>query len=174
MSEYREAFERLWNAGATDIVPNSKSEHAADLISVFFQKASSRVQIFCKNLAPTVYDSDELLFNAISAANRRVKIEVITQEGIPDNSKFCKELESAGKEPSALVNFINRTSLPASMNELEFNFIIADDHAYRFEPDRNNFSAFACANDKEKVKILSSIFDKLKEVIILHAASAAS
>jgi hypothetical protein len=148
LRDYRESFLKLWELRSEYVVPNGKAEHAAVLFEVFFQKAEHSIQIFCHNLAGSVYNRPEIKEAVQGAVERGVSIDVVIE---------------APAEAADLVAVLGESSRSSVKKvhagvDYPFNFAVVDDHAFRFEPDSDSIKAIACAWNPERAKGLKSLF----------------
>ena len=86
---------------------------------------------------------------------RNVIVEVLTQKR-PKSLEFKKVID----ENATGLAFIRTASSYLVKNRLE-NFAIMDMRAFRYEPDKSEERAVACANEPLSVAILDSNFSKL-------------
>jgi len=158
-SGYRVAFERLWDEHSSHVVSNGKTEHAAALFSVFLNRAKKNVVFFCKELRDVVYDDEEVLSALDGAIARGVRIDVLVQDRSSKNSRFAEELRGAMTD-GKLVFFFEE--LPEPQKSMPFNFAYADNHAFRFEADRQEPKGVAAAWNERTVNLLQNLFGSIK------------
>ncbi len=153
---YRQRIENLADLDSGAAFTNNQPAHARVIFETFFDRAQKEVTIFCRNLASNVFDSSRLADNLVVAVKRGVQVRVFTQED-PQPSAFLKVLKNLVTSYSDKVS-IKRSLTENSMNKLEFNFAVMDGKAYRFEPNKDDFVAFASMNNPDVCKSLLSLF----------------
>jgi hypothetical protein len=152
---YRKRIENLADLNSGESFTNNQPAHARVIFETFFCRATQEVDIFCRNLAADVFDSVRLCENLIGAVKRGVKVRVFTQEN-PAPSSFVDTLQELIAAKPELVELKKGNS--NSLNSLGFNFAVMDGKAYRFEPNKDDFVAFASMNNPSVCKSLLSVF----------------
>ena len=152
---YREGVEDLLKLKINKNISNGMPEHAAVLFEMFFKHASSRVRIFCQNLSAKVFNEATVVEAAKHALKKNVKIEIIVQNDPPDQSSF---LEFIKNNQAISIRKIKIDTL----KNIDVNFSVMDDRAYRFEPKRNDIAANANMNLPEIASLLINKFEDLK------------
>lgn len=161
---YRSAFERLWDENSSESVSNSKPEHAADLITVFFERAMQRVHIFCRELNPVVYDVPSVLSSFRAAVLRGVEVRIVVQNAISAGSRFAELARDLSRNAGCHIEVM--ADGDQQLKDFEMNFAYVDNRAFRFEPKSNeNMAAFASANQPDTVKILSDSLDRIISIL---------
>jgi GH15 family glucan-1,4-alpha-glucosidase len=158
LDSYRRFVERLAVLESTEVFSNAQSAHAQVILETFFKFAKNNVVIFCHKLSEIVYGNQSLINAADSALNRCVSVRILTQKE-PESELLTAALKK-WKEDGKHVVF--KTALKESFeSETPYNFAVMDGKAYRFEPAKEDHTAFACMNGTELAQDLLSLFDKL-------------
>jgi len=152
---YRKRIENLADLNSGASFTNNQPAHARVIFETFFCRATQEVDIFCRNLAADVFNSTRLCENLIGAVKRGVKVRVFTQEN-PESSSFVETLRKLVAANPDLVALKQGNS--NHLNNLGFNFAVMDEKAYRFEPNKADFVAFASMNNPSVCKSLLSVF----------------
>ena len=134
---------------------NGAPAHASLILEAMLTFAKNKVCIFCEDLDCFIYDRPELVMALKQALARNVIVEVLTQKR-PKSLEFKKVID----ENATGLAFIRTASSYLVKNRLE-NFAIMDMRAFRYEPDKSEERAVACANEPLSVAILDSNFSKL-------------
>ena len=152
--EYRRGVETLMLLKSGQTISNSEPSHAAILFDVLFNNAQEKIIIFCKNLNKEVFDAPFLSESAKKALDRKVTIQIITQESKPDDSKFIQWLKT---EPR--VQLLATTS--DIVKKVVFNFTVMDDSAFRFEEKNHKCEATASMNYPSTARTLAERFNQI-------------
>ena len=158
---YEDLVKSLMDSGSSELVSNGQPEHAMVLFKLFFERAKTRVKIFCCNLDEKVFQHDCLLKAAEAALNRGVFIEVIIQEEKPNESQFATWLQSVSNQENCRAYLKSAFNNP-TFADLPANFAVMDNLAFRFEPNRKKIAAYASMNNPQDVDVLSKSFDQIK------------
>lgn len=143
---------------------NSKPEHAADLITVFFERAKERVHIFCRELNAVVYDVPSVLAAFEAAVLRGVEVKIVVQNALPAESKFVAAARRLVADPKSRLEIL--ADVDQQIKEFEMNFAYVDGRAFRFEPKHDEkMSAFASSNQPDTVKMLSDYLGRIISVL---------
>jgi len=162
LDNYRQTVERLAELDSSEVFSNGRPEHAAIIFSTFLKHAKDRVVIFCQNLSREVFDDPCVLSNLESALDRKVKVEILTQES-PAATNFLAK-EKSWKEQGLPIS-LKTAAKGSPVAEVNANFAVADGKAYRFEPKRVKVEAFACMNNPEAAADLVNLFGKMYRAV---------
>ncbi len=153
LNTYRSGVRTLFEIKSSKLISNGMPEHAAILFEEFFKNATKCVRIFSRKLDKTVFDSETLVKAAKAAIGKGINIDVLIQENKADESGFSKLLEEKK---------IPIKNVKQELSDFESNFIVMDDYAFRFEPDRTKFKATACMNMPSTATMLIKLFKSLQ------------
>ena len=160
LQEEIERYRRIIKAGfdykLTKLIDNGMPEHAAVLYEQFFVNAEDIVRIFCKNLSKQVFEFPFVVDAARRAIKKGVTIDILLQDENPERSCFSLLLQDYGIKPLHITEEELRIT-PA-------NFSVMDRRAFRYEKDREHFTAKACAYDPEIASRFADRFDSIKAV----------
>jgi hypothetical protein len=155
--DYRSSVERLAELNSTEIFSNGRAEHAQIIFETFLKIAKKRVQIFCKNLSPDVFDSS--VAESMGLALRKgVSVEILAQEE-PCSGPVVDAIAAWRQQSLPISIFKAKTP---EVQGLESNFTVMDRKAFRFEPDRSQQSAYACMNGPKQASKLEDFFFKMR------------
>jgi len=139
-------------------VYNRSLEHAAVIIEEMFALAKNEVKLFTGELNASAYGLPPVLSRAEKfLADRNGKVRILIEKQVAD--------EDLRKNP-----FIQRMSGSANLEvrrlrtdeyDPEFHMMLADDHSYRFEPDKTEHEAVATFGDDETTDHLAQLFETL-------------
>jgi hypothetical protein len=158
LTKYREYAEVLWDLRSDEVFSNGKGEHAAVILETFLLKARSRVLLFCKNLASSVFERTSMRDAVLDALSRKIIVEIICQEE-PESVSFVhsvRKWEAEGR--SIRLN----VATDVSVSKLAWNFAVADGHAYRFEKNNQVTKAVACMNDTKLGESFEGLFATIR------------
>lgn len=158
--EYRDRVENARITKSSDIIFNTSHRHAAALIEQLFIAAENRVRVLCEHLNPDVFGSPAVVEAANTfLARPDAGLQVIVEkEGALSNAdnEFVNSI-LIGEQASKVEAYF----LPAEKSHLaNFNFMTADEHGYRFEPDRAHPIARASFNRPDMVNVLADYFEE--------------
>jgi hypothetical protein len=159
LEDYQAHVERLFDQDSDVLVSNSDPKHAAILIATLFRRAKDKVAVFCRNLKADIYSEKNVVEAMLDAARRGIEIRILTQEP-PEAVELLWQLNClAFTSPSKRVHIrmCNKSGIGAA---LKSNFTVMDDKGFRFEPDKSEMKAHACANNRTLVKSMLQRFDK--------------
>jgi hypothetical protein len=160
---YKESVEQLMLSGSSMQVLNGKPEHAAVLFELFFKNAQRFIKIFCHRLDKRVFDRPEVIEAAADAAKRGVAIDIIVQSK-SESLRFLNRLKTLDIKESIRMELTENVDKPL-VSQLEVNFAVMDDRAYRLEPDLRELKATACMNDTTTARQLAKSFNLLRSAI---------
>jgi len=173
--EYRAHVQKLFSTHSGLLVSNGEPAHAVILIEALLRSAEQTMVIFCRDLNPAIYDSGPELFRELVGAvvDRKVSLRVITQEE-PKSSRFKTMLEFLAQAKGTGTVRLFQCEPDNSALKLDTNFIAVDSKSFRFETDRDNFRAFACANCPGLAEQMEAQFERciqkgVKQLIPLPA-----
>jgi phosphatidylserine/phosphatidylglycerophosphate/cardiolipin synthase-like enzyme len=132
-------------------VSNRLPDHAAALYELFFQKASEEVVIFCRNLAPDVFQRSPVQNAFVKALARGVRVRILVQE----ECEGAKLLNDCGETVALAIDLAHPDDA-----KLPYNFCVRDKESYRFERDKNSFEAFAKMSHPSEAKTLYDAFEQ--------------
>lgn len=163
LKAYREGVDTLFSLQSSKMISNGKPGHAAILYEAFFKNAKDSVSIFCNNLNKEVFSNDIVIHAAKTAVARGVAVRILTQkpESELESSEFVETLTSGCN--CNLVE-IKQVSM-AGDQELQYNFAIMDDLAFRFEENRDKLQATASMHRPEIAKKLLTVFDRMHSTV---------
>ena len=160
---YEKLVRSMLESGNSDEISNGKPEHAAVIFKLFFEFATAKVLIFCKDLNSSVFGDDRILMAAVKAVERGVSIRVITQSAEVQKNKFSDWLSKMASEGTCVsfkkcLDSHHFVKLPA-------NFAVMDEKAFRLEPNNQNIQAKACMNNPKLAKDLGSVFQVMDSAV---------
>lgn len=151
---YRELVFKMFENNSSERISNGDPVHAACILEAMFVYAEKSVKIFCERLSTLVFNRENLFNSLKRAIERGIDVEVITQEK-PDDTPFYSFLEE-----KKLVKVTSNSDIKS----LSANFAVMDNKAFRYEKDKNEIKAFACANDIASASILLNNFTLIKSI----------
>lgn len=157
LGDYEAHVEKMFDRDMPTIISNKDTAHAAVLVSTLFRRAKKTVDVFCRNLQSKFYDSPAILREVVSAADRGVKIRIVSQSK-PEADCLLKELRDVQRCKNVEVRICAKSHWLAGA---PVNFIVMDDKAFRLETDRENHVAWACANDPTTAGLIRTQFERL-------------
>ena len=159
LNSYRASVEELFENNSELIVTNRDKKHAAVLTSILFQNAKKEVVLFCQNLDEEFYDSAPIKSAVLCALERGVNVKILIQEE-PQANELLSELKLLGSRAELELRKCDKDSEASKSN---LNFAVIDQKAFRLESDRENNSAFACANNPKLANDMLQVFNRFRE-----------
>lgn len=156
MEQYRKFVKKRAEEKSAELIPNGGIEHAEVLVNNLFKCAKDTVRVFTGSLNQNVYATASVLDNArkfLSEPHRHLEI-LIQNEGDVSESNQLITLCNDNKLSQCTIKYVSTEDTSVSSH-----FVVADDFAYRLEPDRARYSAVACFNDKSTSSKLSNFFE---------------
>lgn len=159
LAEYSARVETARLLSSAEIIYNSSHRHAAVLIENLFLSAKQRVRIVCRELSLRSYGRDEVIaaaevFLAREGAELSVLVEKIElpvdEKGNPGVNPF---VDAIRRLPGVVVEE-NGTAV-----DVPFDFLVADEVAWRFEPNHHQSVARASFNEPSMAADLVELFD---------------
>ena len=147
------------NLSTTKFTNGSKS-HALSILRTTFNVAKNHVYILSKELDNETYSDSVLIRNAkdfLIKQDAHLKVFVQSDDNGISNQDFCKNLKDA---PNVDIFFAKDKKI----KELPLNFMVADGHMYRLEPNSSKHEAIGCFNDKVIATELEGIFSRLENI----------
>jgi hypothetical protein len=161
LNSYRKLVEQMFDEDSETLISNSSTAHAAILVETLISRAQSSLRFFCKNLDEAFYDKLTMIAILADAAQRKVRLQFLTQEA-PQAKKLVEFLSRVAGAYKLDVVF--RICAPASEDsKAPFNFIVMDDKAFRFEDGPSDHVASASANSPDVAKKLTARFSRMWE-----------
>lgn len=177
IADYQRELTRLREESSATIFDNDQFEHAKILISELAEMATSEINIYSTAFCDTFFNDSKVLHAFTEAANRNVKLNVITsmevtQIGSPTYSAsfntyktlFSDNVKIATGKPLEYIDIDTR-------QQHQFhNFMVVDGKGIRYEKELFTFStdchrtprkqmqANGCFNDPEIAAALNNCF----------------
>ncbi|MEI6165466.1 MAG: hypothetical protein WCR23_13910 [Planctomycetota bacterium] len=159
LEAYRANIEKLADLESKEVFGNGKAEHAMVIFETFFKRAKENIVIFCKDLSEKVFNSDNLISLAEDALRRKARVTILTQSD-PKSDKFVAACSRWKEEKLPITMRVSKPGSSASSTTA--NFAVMDRKAYRFEPNREEKTAFACMNNESACATLLGVFSRLE------------
>lgn len=157
---YYETIDRCAQTKENLLISNSNERHAAYLISQFFKYAQSEVCILTGSFYEGVYNSKELIDEAVNFLKRDSKhqLRLAYQNDVPEEEilsrQFIKNIED---DPERRGGF---EVWDSSVSSKGLNhFAVMDKSGFRFETDSRKRRGIANFGDLESGETLAEIFD---------------
>jgi hypothetical protein len=161
LHEYRLTVERLAEAKSPESFSNGMPEHAAIIIETFLKFAKKRVVIFCKQLSSNVFGIPSITARLESALLKGIRVDIIVQEK-PESDDLMQCINK-WKENSKLC--ISLIAANGRTNSIKANFAVMDGEAYRYEPDNDRISAYACMFNPRIASSMEDTFYRIKAAL---------
>jgi hypothetical protein len=144
---------RNGRANQSEIIFNRSSKHATTLISCLLSEAKESIQIWSGNLNADVYDSAPVIEALIGALNGGVTVSVI----LDGRDSFLS------KKSSSFLGLLSAKKMTVKdispyTGDNKSHFVVIDKVKYRFEPDWQEYEAFANFYDPIIGEALSNRF----------------
>lgn len=160
LDDYQAHVERLFDEDSDILVSNSEPKHAAILIAMLFKRAKEQVAVFCRNLKADIYAEKNVVSAILDAARRGIEIRIVTQEP-PEAVELLWQLHCLSfTSPSKRVH-IKQCNKGGACANLTSNFTVMDGKGFRFEPNKVEMKAHACANNPDLARTMLQRFDKI-------------
>lgn len=133
---------------------NGSPEHAAAIVEQLFRIATSSVCILADDLDARVYGRQEVTAVAslfLKQSNHRLRV-LVEHDTFSVKHPLLTVIEN---EPNAEL----RKVLDVDAPYVVYNFALADDDSYRYEPEKNKREAIAAFGDKLGTESLRRTFD---------------
>jgi hypothetical protein len=167
MDEYRKMLDDLMRSERDVIISNGSAEHATPLIAKLFESANQKVKILSGCLNSEIYSKDEVVNAAGSFLLHDGAFMSIIIEGIEDNDipalisgseSFIGKIRSRfGRDLLSKISVFKGSD---EIKKLPFHFMLVDDKAFRFEPNKKEHAALASFNNKGAAANLDKAMSK--------------
>ncbi len=154
---YRRRLVHAREVGSPRIIYNGSSHHAALLIEQLFLAAADRVKIVCTSLSTQSYGNTATMKAAEQfLSNADAKLDIFTDgvEMVGGVNPFVQAF--AGRDGVSVKKF----KVP-----VDFDFMVVDGLAYRYEPDALDHAATASFNGLSLAQKLENIFDSVRKLV---------
>ena len=166
-SEYKEIIATYAQSGDPRIFSNGSQAHATALIETLFSTAQEKIQLLSGFLNPEVYDVSSVINEAEKFVLRNGKLEILLEGSEPNhsaenvlNQEFLLSLRRRlSKEQLASILLLRKSS---ASGEHPFHLLVADNKAFRFEPNKRDPKAIASFNNPKLAKQLSRLFEDMR------------
>lgn len=159
--EYKENIKSLARNRIDEIIYNSSEDHAAVILSELIENAENYVHIVCENMNRKVTDRyqyldavDQFLSND---KHHEIKILLTDYDKSFEESKIADVLRKHKEQ--VFVKYFEPKAKILSEDGFPVNWAVADDRAFRFEENTNEFMAFANFCDRSLAKELNESFN---------------
>jgi hypothetical protein len=139
------------------LVLNGAPQNAGVIMEFMFKSSENKMRIFTTELSEKVYNR----VNVVDAAraflenNKEARLDIIHEKPLNESS-FTREIIAKFPEQ------IDVRKLPATKaDDYLYNFSVGDEKNYRFENDKENFSAYIQFGNKEEGEALNRRFDEI-------------
>jgi hypothetical protein len=161
VDEYRRLVSRLAGAGGPETLAVRSPDHAAVVIGQLFAVAQDRVRVLSSELPLATFGTPEVIGAAVkyltSQANARLKI-LVEQAVSLTQHPLLVEIAKQG-----LSERLDLLVVPPSVSRnYTFNFVVADETNFRFEPVREKFEAMVCFGQPDLARKIKGMFDKIE------------
>lgn len=169
MDAYEQMLDDLARSNSDSIISNGNDGHATALIAKLFEVARKSVNIFTGPQDVDIY-TDSAVLNAaarfLQQENAQLKIILdkdTENEGIenPSNNKFLVLLHN--KLGDSLRNKVIVYPADDEAARIPYHYILIDDNAFRFEPNKKVHEALASFNNKPAAGFIKASFEKLRD-----------
>lgn len=164
LEEYRKSVDYLADEGNNLEFNNKDEYHAAFVMAAIFRSAKKSIKIFAGNFSGEISNSKIYLDQLKNSIHGDTKVEVVFENTPNENSEclnMLKGLKKAGKNIhlSVLPPKYKKDVLDKQLNGAIGHFTIGDDRMFRYETDKNKFTAYCNFDDKNIVSTLNKNFD---------------
>lgn len=166
MTDYVSMLNELSRSNSDSIISSVDEDHAAVLIAKLFEIADQTVTIFAGPQDEHIYASTEVVHAAarfLQTASAKLNFIFEDLEKSPVTQKisnpFLDKLQhTIGASLASKVELY-----PADMQakNLPYHFILIDDKAFRFEPDKMTREAFATFNNTTAAACIKTVVDRM-------------
>jgi hypothetical protein len=161
LRDYRALIARSIRERDGSPIPNGTLAHATVLMEAMFQTASRKIRILTGELNPRVYGTPEVVaYSRQFLADSDHSLEIIFEGDFDENQAARHPLLSAAG-PGANLRLWKLK--PDFRSRVISHFALMDDDTYRFEADKTKSSAVAAFGNKEFTKVLSDVFQTLRD-----------
>jgi hypothetical protein len=158
LKQYRAFVARVASERSGELIFNRSEVHAAIIVEYLFKSATREINILTQRLYVPVYGGTQLLDAAKRfLSNPEARLNIISEEQIPDDHPLIKELLAGGfaKQIS------RRVMTPAAAQSTPYDFAVADGSCFRFEPDKRSMAALVKFGDETFGKTLANKFQEI-------------
>ena len=156
---YRTLVEKMFDEQSAELISNRDTQHARVLIETMIDRAKSSLDFFCRDLNAKVYGERNLASKIVAAGLRGVKIRILSQEK-PESNLMELLLPWFPNQDKVIFRQASEGSDSATA---DYNFVIMDQTAFRFETDREKHVATASANNPSVAAKISRRFEEFWE-----------
>ncbi|MGP1717370.1 MAG: hypothetical protein ACTS9Y_09335 [Methylophilus sp.] len=166
MTDYVSMLNDLAQSNSNSIISSVDEHHAAILIVKLFEIADQTVTIFAGPQDEYIYTSPEVVhaaarFLQTASAKLNFIFEDLEKSSVTQkiSNPFLEQLHhSIGASVASKIAIY-----PADMQakNLLYHFILVDDKAFRFEPDKMTREAFATFNNTAAAACIKTVVDRM-------------
>jgi hypothetical protein len=164
LGDYESHVESLFDQKSPVVITNGLPAHAAILIAMLFRKAKEQVVVFCQDLNPDIYSRQDVMDAITQAIGRGIKVRFVTQSSPKATELVCKLQQFNEHEDVAKQVQLRRCKPSSNESNIGVNFAVMDDTAFRFEPNKREVKAQACANNNKLASKMMVAFEKIFDV----------
>lgn len=151
---YLENLTALYKDKSSLVISNRKPEHFIQCLRCFFVNANRKIRIFTDNL--NIYDDEEVVIDAKRAARNGVDIQIVIKEANVKGKFYQLAIQN-----NWIVNPAG-ASLFDKIQSISPNFIIVDDHAFRYQHGETAQVGF---NDMGLADELNNLYCQIRDII---------
>lgn len=160
MEQYKAYVRKRAEEKSNTLIPNGGIQHAEVLIESLFGCAEDTVSVFTGGLNSQVYATGAVLASVkrfLSVTSHHLNILIQEKEKVAKNNELITLCEKTEYKSQCTIKYVTNSDDA----DVDSHFVVADDFAYRLEPDRLRPTAVACFNGKDISSQLNTKFTEM-------------